>query len=169
MVKRARIGITALILVVLLALSACGSGVPCTPLLDAINEGDLDIVREHMESGTDPNRFFVWTGSDYAGASALHLAVSLGNKEITEFLLENGADIDIKAREQYEGTPLHWAAYLGQKEMVEFLVKAGADINAPDINGYTPLDAVASNPDLDPKTVTEISDYLRENGARTKD
>ena len=169
MLERARTGIAALILVILLALSACGSGAPCTPLLDAILEDDLDIVQEHMESGTDPNRFFVWTGNDYEGASALHLAVSLEHKEIAELLLKNGADINLKARDQYEGTPLHWAAYLGHKQMVKWLVEAEADINATDINGYTPLDATASNPDLDPDTVTEIADYLRENGARTSD
>jgi len=169
MVKRARIGIMALLFVVLLALFACGPMTPCTPFLDAVLEDNLDLVRKHVEAGTDPNMFFVWTGSDYAGASALHLAVSLGNREITELLLENGADIDIKARDQYEGTPLHWAAYLGQKEMVELLVEAGADINAPDVNGYTPLDATASNPDLDPETAAEIADYLRENGGKTRD
>jgi len=169
MLDRAKVGIAALIPVILLALSACGPGPPCMPLFDAIDQDNVDVVREHMESGTDPNKMFIWPGSDFAGASALHLAVSLERKEITELLLKNGADINIRARDQYSGTPLHWAAFFGHKQMAEMLVEAGADINAPDNNGYMPLDAVLSNSDLDPKAKTEIEDYLRKNGAKTKD
>ena len=169
MLERARVGVMALITVILLASFACGPAPPCMPLLEAIKQENVEVVREHMESGTDPNKMFVWQGRDLAGASALHLAVSVEHKEIIEVLLENGADINIRARDQHGGTPLHWAAFLGYKQIAETLVEAGADINAPDDDGYRPLDAALSNPDLDPKTRTEIADYLRENGAMTKD
>jgi len=169
MSQRVRVGIAALISAILLASFACGPGPPCMPLLDAIHQKNVDVVREHMESGTDPNKMFMWQGRDFAGASALHLAVSVEHIEITELLLENGADIDIRARDQHGGTPLHWAAFLGYRQMAEMLVEAGADINAPDDDGYTPLDAALSNSDLDPKTKTEVADYLRKNGAKTKD
>jgi ankyrin repeat protein len=166
---RAGVGIMALITVILLASFACGPAPPCMPLLEAINQRNVEVVWEHMESGTDPNKMFVWQGRDLAGASALHLAVSVEHKEITELLLKNGANINIRARDEHGGTPLHWAAFLGYKQVAETLVEAGADINAPDDDGYTPLDAALSNPDLDPKTKTEIADYLRKNGATTKD
>jgi ankyrin repeat protein len=52
--------------------------------------------------------------------------------------------------------------------MAEFLLAAGADINAPDNDGNTPLDGVLSNPDLDTNTRNEVAEYLRANGARTK-
>jgi ankyrin repeat protein len=44
--------------------------------------------------------------------------------------------------------------------MAETLVNAGADINATDKDGYTPLDAVLSNPDLDSGTKAETEEYL---------
>jgi len=168
MLERARIGFAVLIPVILLASFACGPKPPCMPLLEAIDQDNVDVVREHIELGMDLNKTFIWPGRDHAGASALHLAVSVEHREITELLLENGADINIRARDQYGGTPLHWAAFLGIKQMVEMLVEVGADINAPDNDGNMPLDAVMSNPDLEPKTKTEIADYLRKNGAKTK-
>ena len=168
MLERAQIGFAALVPLILLASFACGPKPPCMPLLEAIDQENLDVVREHMEFGKDPNETYIWPGSDHAGAYALHLAVVVENKEITEFLLKNGADINIRARDKYGGTPLHWAAFVGINQMAEMLVEAGADINAPDNDGNTPLDAVLSNPDLEPKTKTDIADYLRENGAKTK-
>ncbi|MFC2035121.1 ankyrin repeat domain-containing protein [Chloroflexota bacterium] len=168
MLDRAKFGITAMILVILPTLVACSPGALCMPLLDAINQDNVDVVRDHIESDTDLNKMFIWTGREFAGASALHLAVSLEHKEIAELLLNNGANINIRARDQYGGTPLHWAAFLGHKQMAEMLVEAGADINVLDKTGNTPLDAVMSNPDLDPKIKTDIEDYLRKNGAKTK-
>jgi len=52
MLERARIGFVALIPVILLASLACGPHLPCTPMLHAIEEGDVDVVREHMEFGS---------------------------------------------------------------------------------------------------------------------
>jgi len=169
MLEKARISLVALIPVFLLTSFACGPQPPCTPLLHAIEEGNADVVREHMEFGKDPNKTFIPRGSDPDGASALHLAIVAEHEEITELLLENGADINIKARDQYGGTPLHWAAFLGHKQMVEMLVEAGAEINAQDKDGKTPLDGVLSNPDLDPRTKTETEEYLRSIGGRTRD
>jgi ankyrin repeat protein len=138
-------------------------------MLHAIEEGNVDVVREHIEFGKDPNKTFIPRGSEPAGASALHLAVAVEQNEIIELLLKNGADINVKARDQYGGTPLHWAAFLGYRQMAEMLVEAGADINAPDKDGNTPLDGVLSNPDLDPRTRTETVEYLRSIGAKTRD
>jgi len=168
MFERARIGLIFLIPAILLASFACGPKPPCVPLLEAIDQENVDAVREHMKFGKDPNETYIWPGADRAGAYALHLAVVVENKEITDLLLKNGADINIRAEDEYGGTPLHWAAFVGSKQMAEMLVEAGADLNAPDDDGYTPLDAVLSNDDLEQKTKTEIADYLRENGAKTR-
>ena len=74
------------------------------PLLDAIDQDNADVVREHMEFGTDPNETFIPPGIPFAGASALHLAVLKDNREIAQVLLDNGADIDIRARDRVQGT-----------------------------------------------------------------
>jgi ankyrin repeat protein len=119
--------------------------------------------------GKDPNKSFVWSGSEHAGASALHLAVLGGHEDIVELLLENGADLNLKAKDEYRGAPLHWTAFVGDKQMTELLVNAGADINATDKDGYTPLDAVLSNPDLDSGSRAETEEYLRGIGGKTRD
>ena len=118
------------------------SGLPPLSLLDAIDQDDADAVREHMESGTDPNETFVPPGIPFAGASALHVAALKNNREIVSILLDNGADIDLRARDQFKGSPLEWAVFFGIKDMGVFLVESGADVNAKNALGTTPIDAV---------------------------
>jgi len=55
---------------------------------------------------------------------------------------------------------------IGSKRLAELLVEAGADMNAPDFDGYTPLYAALSNPDLEQKTKIEIAGFFRKNGRK---
>lgn len=128
--------------VLTLLIVVCGGNdlkAPDISILDAISEGNVLVVKQHMEAGTNPDKSFVPTGYPLAGASALHLAVFSNNKEIVQLLLDNGADKNIKANDQPGGTPLQWAAFWGIRGMTEFMVNAGAEINAKDNNGCTPL------------------------------
>ena len=147
---------SALLLIFSVALTllivVCGDNglkAPDTSILDAISEGNVLVVKQHMEAGTNPDKSFVPTGYPLAGASALHLAIFSNNKEIVQLLLDNGADKNIKAIDQSGGTPLQWAAFWGIRDMTEFMVNAGAEINAKDNNGCTPLCASnLHNPDI---------------------
>lgn len=67
----------------------------------------------------------------------LHYAASAGHKEIAEFLIASGANI--QARNNYGWTPLHSSSYYGQEEIGRLLINKGIDINAPDIFRWTPL------------------------------
>ncbi len=158
--------VVVLALAALPALIACGSKPPGLTLLDAIDQGRVDAVRTHMESGADPNKSFIPPGLPAGGASALHLAVLKDNREITEVLLDSGADIDIRARDAFQGTPLEWAAFYGIREMVVFLVEVGADLNAKNALGSTPLDAAyADNPFVPNEDVDEFVEnraFIRE-------
>ena len=145
MLERARICTTTLIAVILLGSFACGPKPPAMPLLDAIDQDNANVVRDHMEFGADPNETFIPPGFPFAGASALHLAVLKDNREIARVLLDNSADIDIGARDTYQGSPLEWAVFFGIKEMAMFLVESGADVNAKNALGATPLDAAAAD------------------------
>ncbi len=173
--RAAKTGIAILVLGTLLASVGCGPKPPSTSLLEAIDEHDVAVVREHMEFGTDPNETFIPPGYDFAGASALHLAVLKDNEATVNILLDHGADIDIKARETYQGTPLDWAAFWGIKDMVVLLVEKGADINSTTVVESTPLDAAgADNPfvmvgDLDRflKNRAVIREYLASNGGKS--
>ena len=175
LLKKAGITVTSVILAVLLMCIACGSTPPTLPLLDAIDQEDTDVVRAHMEIGTDPDKTFIPPGIPFTGASALHVAVLKDNREIVQLLLDNGADIDIRALDDSKGSPLEWAAYFGLKDMAVFLAKSGADINARNAYGTTPLDAAYANnpfiPEQDRKQFDEnrdlISAFLIEKGAES--
>ena len=56
-------------------------------------------------------------------------------------MLDNGADIEIKAKDKNGATPLHYAAFFLHEEMASLLIKSGADVNSIDANGVTPLDS----------------------------
>ena len=175
MPHKAAIVVTSLFLVVLLTTLTCGPTPPALPLLDAIDQDNADVVRAHMEIGTDPDKSFVPPGIPFAGASALHVAVLKDNQEIVQLLLDNGAAIDIKALDDSKGSPLEWAAYFGLKDMAVFLAKSGADINARNAYGTTPLDAAYANNPFIPEEDRNrfnanrdlISAYLIEKGAES--
>ena len=173
MLERARIGITTLILVILLGSFACGPKPPGMPLLDAIDQDNADVVLDHMEFGTDPNAQFIPPGLPFAGASALHLAVLKGNTDIMKILIDNGAALDIAARNEDKASPIHWAAFFLQKDAVLLLIEAGAPMNVRDANGATPLDTAnfawlnnASAPTKH-KVAAEIISILKEHGGET--
>ena len=144
-------------------------------LLTAIDKEKSDVVQQHMDSGTDPNENPGPVGTPLAGAYPLHLAVVKGNKEIVQILLDNGAKIDIKAKNKDEATPLAWAAFLGQKDVVSLLIEAGAPINAIDANQYTPLDAAGiawrarQDNVASAKNLMEIMTILKANGGKHAD
>ncbi|CAK4069136.1 unnamed protein product, partial [Aphanomyces euteiches] len=71
---------------------------------------------------------------DDAGTTPLMIAVSLGNIELVELLLNAHANID--ATDNDGSTPIQIAAYHGQIAIVEKLLSSGADTNArrPDVD-----------------------------------
>ena len=105
---------------------------PDISIQDAIEEGDIQAVMQHLAAGTDVN------AKDERGGTALYSAVIGGYKEIIKMLVNKGADVAVKNNAGF--TPLHEGAYSGQKEIVELLITSGADVNAMKIDGMTPLD-----------------------------
>lgn len=74
---------------------------------------------------------------DWRGRSALHLAVMHSDVEITQMLLNKGADVN--AADKSGTTPLSTAVSLGNLRTVEMLLDKGADTHAADNKGRTPL------------------------------
>ncbi len=167
-----------------LGVAGCGgSDAPSTPdekvqpditLLQAIEFENVQIVQQHLDFGTDPNLVYIPEGFPFSGASALHLAVLKDNGEIVKLLLDKGAKIEIKAKDEFQGTPLIWAAFWGLYDMAKLLLEEGADANAQDVNGSTPLvGASVQNPFVgkdDVETFIEnrakIRELLKEHGGR---
>ena len=75
--------------------------------------------------------------------NALHIVARKGDIKKAEFLLQHGADVNIK--DGTGQTVLHYAAAKDHAEMVEFFIKQGVEINTKDSHGYTAIHDAASN------------------------
>lgn len=82
------------------------------------------------------------------GQVALHYAAGWNTPELTEILLENGANVNaqIKGDTSFQGinydlfTPLHLAAQRGHGDIIELLLKHGANTALKTATGKTALD-----------------------------
>ena len=138
---------------------------PDISIHNAVIEGDIQAVKQHLAAGTDVNAkdedgwtplhsaafeghkevvaLLIAEGADVnamdGGFTPLHYAAWNGHKEVAELLIENGAEVNAKVA-IWGRTPLHLAAFYGRKEVVALLIAKGADVNAMDGWGMTPLD-----------------------------
>ena len=96
-------------------------------------------------SRQDPSPYFFEAIAHYmyAGDTALHMAAAAHSSEITQALLDRGADFSAKNRRGAQ--PLHYAANakagnpIAQAATIACLIRAGADPNVTDKSGVTPL------------------------------
>ena len=151
--------------------SAQTASTPSMDLLTAIDKENIEIVKQHIDTGTNINNYPIPKGIPLEGAHPLHLAIVKGNKEIVNLLLSNGADVNLEANNMDKATPLHWAIFFLQKEMVDLLIDSGAEINFVDANGTTPLDTANYTKVINIKDekklsiINEIMRVLSKNGA----
>jgi hypothetical protein len=129
-----------------------GPGLLAAPLHDAVRAGDLAEVSTLVVSAPDINE------ADSYGVTALQLAVRKNNLKIVEFLVTNGADLDIMdPRLKY--TALHKAAYKGNFAIMELLVGSGGNVDLRNDQGASPLHLAAR------KGHDKIAELLIANGA----
>ncbi|VDK73322.1 unnamed protein product [Litomosoides sigmodontis] len=121
-------------------------------VLEAAKEGDLEKIRKIVIPATVNCR-------DVRGrfSTPLHLAAGYNNFEVARFLLENGAEVNLKDKGGL--IPLHNASSFGHLEIANLLIECGAEVNHPDKWGYTPLHEAAQ------KGRTQICSLLLNNGA----
>ncbi len=94
-----------------------------TPKMDlqaAIVSGNLEVVKQHIEAGTDINM-----KDPMSGSTPLITAATFGKTAIAKALIDANADPDIKNNEG--STALHAAAFFCRIEIVQMLIDAGAD------------------------------------------
>lgn len=141
-----------------------------TPLLRALAEKNLNVIRELINGGASINK------PDPRGFTPIMSAAAGGVVEVLELLTSLGADLsaqnmrgrtvfteavcanklavmewlkgkglDIEHRDSQGTTPLIAAAKSGQMDACKWLLEHGADINAEDQRGKTALDWAKTN------------------------
>ena len=137
------------------------------PLIVAVEENQIDIVRLLLNHGADVN-VKDWTskntaldiseakgfkpivellqqrGAKYSSGSSFHLAAKNGDIVSIEEMLQKGHDIhEVDAGKGW--TALHYAVNYGQKHLVEYLIVNGADPNKKDFLGKNnPIDVLSN-------------------------
>jgi ankyrin repeat protein len=94
------------------------------------------------------------------GFYPLGLAAFFGHHTIVEFLLKNGADVRLAARNAQKVTALHGAVARRDLQIVNMLLEAGADPNARQERGFAPLHDAAANGSI------PLVELLLKHGAR---
>ncbi|KAL2796252.1 ankyrin repeat-containing domain protein [Aspergillus keveii] len=90
-----------------------------TPLVWAVQNKHMDVVKNLLDHGADPT-------ATVKGTTALHEAVNSDNLEAVQLMLRNSSTV--LPRDSAGFGPLILAALRGQEEMVRLLVLAGATV-----------------------------------------
>lgn len=130
---------------------AAQKGVLEEALMEAIDEGYPDSIRQVVAAGADVNHLELGEGTP------LIAAARLGDVATARLLLARGAQVNKPA--PGDGSPLIVAAAHGRLEMVALLIGAGADPNQFVRHDETPLINAARHGDL------AVVRYLVEHGA----
>ena len=80
------------------------------------------------ESSPDLKQFI--NRCDLDGSTALHLAVQTGSKEVSQVLIEYGADVNCQNKSLQ--TPIYLAAVGGHQEVLKMLISKGGNVNETD-------------------------------------
>ncbi|XP_078689157.1 death-associated protein kinase 1-like [Branchiostoma floridae x Branchiostoma belcheri] len=104
----------------------------------AVEKGNVQTVRRWLDAGVDVRAKRWW---DRHNQISLHVASLHGQTEVAALLIEHGADLEARDRDQ--GTHLHLAAYRGHTGTCELLIRHGAVVTARDKYQDTPLHEAA--------------------------
>jgi ankyrin repeat protein len=112
--------------------------------LKAVRDSDGD---EAMKYLAKPGAPVLNTRDPSTGETALHLSVKAHNDNWVGFLLNKGADTEIKDRNG--NTALHDAALVGDPTAISYLTSMKARVNATNNNGETPLVLAVHRKDIE--------------------
>ncbi len=128
-----------------------------TPVLFAVYHGHPDLVQLFVERGLQLSPAeLAALGDDRAlegdlevfsrdGFPLLGLAIFFRHPALARAMIERGANVNTRARNQAGVMPVHAAATVKDVETMRLLLDHGADVNARQQLGYTPLHSAASN------------------------
>lgn len=125
-----------------------------SPLFYAIRKyASLELIELLLENGVD------LFATDDEGITALDMAIKFKRKDIIQYCMDRGFDLNTTKRKSGI-TPVMLAACFSDTEMMQMLLDGGGDINATDRTGMSPLDYSRK---LGQKRMVE---YLKERGAK---
>ncbi|HUE16556.1 MAG TPA: ankyrin repeat domain-containing protein [Planctomycetaceae bacterium] len=99
----------------------------------AIKQADLGEVRRLVQLHSFQAEALINAIEEEYEVAALHTAAECGHVPTAMFLLDNGADVNI--RDSGERSPLHRAAEAEDGVMIDFLILRGADTRLADYRG----------------------------------
>lgn len=124
------------------------------PFFYAIRKrASLDMLELFLDNGVE----LMKTDSD--GVSALDMAIKFKRKEVIQFCIDNGFDLNTTKRKSGI-TPVMLAACFSDMDMMQMLLDGGGEINAVDGAGMSPKDYSKK---LGQKKMTE---FLHEKGGK---
>lgn len=99
----------------------------------AVNYGDKETFKLVLKKG----QHFDVNGLGPCNQPILHRVIEANKYSYTQYLIEYGADVNIKGHERE--TALHYAVKENKSNLVSYLLSHGADVNAANENMSTPL------------------------------
>jgi len=110
-------------------------------LIDAVKRGDLETVRDALQSGADKN------ARDFLGRTAMICAVLARQEEVVRLLVMENADPNLKDLNGWTVitnlvifNPPYSKKYQAMLDSLEFLLSNGAKVNSEDAEHKTELD-----------------------------
>ena len=124
----------------------------------AASKGDLDTIKGLIEAqGVEC--------ADGTGTTLLMVASREGKLEVVQFLIKNGADINVQTKAGW--TALHYAAGWKMSECVDLLLKCGADKTLMNALEQTPEQVAHNRGHIE--IAEKIASYSRmKSAAKTK-
>ncbi|EKD52329.1 MAG: ankyrin repeat protein, partial [uncultured bacterium] len=100
-----------------------------TPLMQAVHMRNLQAVKDLITAGAQIN----YLTTEGERLTALYIAVDRDQKEIVSYLIEKGANVNLRGDQNLP--PLVRAVQRGNKEIVKILLDAKAHVNASEVEG----------------------------------
>jgi len=126
-------------------------------MVESFELGDLEFVKKLVEEGKINEKI--------NNRTPVYLATYYYQPELIEYLVENGADLNILSGEN-DDPPIFNIIDVGDIEILDYLITSGAEVNIYNMNGITPLLLAASYSDKDAYDVLvdygaeeDVSDY----------
>lgn len=103
-------------------------------IFNACVNGDLEKVKKFISQKGKS----IVNNQDKNGYAPLHYASRNNHFEICKYLLESGANVNLKTK-SCKSTALHRAAFIGNYDIVKLLIDYNSDPRESDCDGKTPL------------------------------